>query len=182
MTVCIGVSDLKRNRACVYADSFCGNTYSKGATSDSSKKIFHNSGFTIAYTTSFLGGRLLQYKWKPPTKIEGQCDNEYLLLTVNESIRSIFNKDDEEGLKDFAFVFSYKNDVYHYHNKSNINQPYTIAERFRIVTCGAGQDYALAAAYGIINQGGKDIDMIAKKSLEIACELSPLCTGPIVSA
>lgn len=131
-------------------DKLGSNGYTKQLIQD--PKVFKNGDFYFGYTTSFLMGQLLKYKFNAPAKFSGQNDDHYLHVTVREAIVELFKsssfgklQSDKQSEPDFGtFIMVYKGRIFTMQTNTSL-----LESTDGVAAVGCGELTALGAVYAI---------------------------------
>jgi len=121
-----------------------GHHFNKVANS----KVFNKSeSCAIGYTSSFRMGQILEHYWTLPPRVEGQTAENFVNVTLVESIRAIFKTygyGTKDGLEDLGgtFILLYEDRIY------CMQFNYSLLDYdSEIIAIGSGTDAALGAIY-----------------------------------
>lgn len=165
----------KNNKVYIGADSFWGHTYYSGDKADSNK-IIKFKHFYVAVAGVAVGRDVLEdmsEKYIKPLTSKKAARTfakkvfKQLKITINDSI-----VDEDKPLGHFGMIIATKTNIYH------IQSDLSCFDEHKYLARGAGADYcesSLEALYDFKLKPKK----ILKKSLQIACKLSPLCKKPL---
>ena len=124
-------------------------------------KIFRNGGFIIGYTTSFRLGQLLEYRWIPPQRGEDQTENNYIFVSVIESIKDMLVVDgfSTNGVGG-NFIIIYNKRIF------EVQDDYSLLEVKDYCAVGCGTDEAETTLY-ILEQIENNLSIKDKLRLAI---------------
>ena len=166
MTCIVAYKD--KNKDIIYlAGDKCG---SNGHTQDIciEPKVFQNGDFYIGYTTSFYMGQLLKHAWFPPEKLQSQTDDNYLHVTIKNSIAKLFRENNfgkhEGGYELGTFILIYKGRIFTGY------EDLQFFENKNIATCGCGE-VAARAAIMMQLENGEIVDIMFDKLFYIVSQI-----------
>jgi ATP-dependent protease HslVU (ClpYQ) peptidase subunit len=139
-------------------------------------KAFRKGDFLIGYTGSFRMGQILQHHLEVRPQFASETDDQYLVCTFAEAVRSCLKehgfaqiKDNQEEI-DGRFLVGYKGRLYYFDRDFQVNE-----HADSIDTCGCGREYALGAMKALEHLPPQER---ISKSLEIAAYFSNSVSGP----
>lgn len=155
------------------SDSASSSGYDRHITA--LRKVFRVGEFLIGYQDSFRMGEILQYHLEVRQQQDGETDERYMVVGFIEAVREClkakgYTRIDNNTETGGRFLVGYRGHVYVVDNDFQINHWLS-----GIATCGAGEQYALAAMLAL--HDWKPEERI-RRSLEISSELSVYVTAP----
>lgn len=140
-----------------------GHNFHKVANS----KVFSKSDkCAVGYTSSFRMGQILEHYWTLPPRTEGQELENYINVTVIESLRATFKTYGygmKNGLEDLGgnFLLLYGERIY------EVQYNYSVLDYdLEVIAVGSGSDAAQAALYCLLPVKLENVEEMLMKVFE----------------
>lgn len=134
----------------------------------------------IGVCGTLRGLQLLQYQWESPIQSQDQIDENYIYVSVLNSIRSLFIEhgsgvilDNQDQQPDY-FLIGYKEHLYLLESNYQI---YEVDKPYAAI--GSGAHYALGTLHLLYDKFVERPNYFIRKSISSAIEFCPTCGGEI---
>jgi ATP-dependent protease HslVU (ClpYQ) peptidase subunit len=171
---------IERNgKAYLGSDSFMGDGYLRDRT-DKPKFFIKGERFAIAFAGSFRGAQLIEHKLKVRKRKTNENEEAYLVNEVVTKLQKLFaagginiTTEGQADSIDTDFIVCLNGKIFEIQSDYSV-----IKSKNKFTAIGAGRDFALGALKAL-DHNTSEAEVLLKRSLEVACELSPQVCAPL---